>query len=84
MKPIPARAYDDAAACADAFGSLFIHYVRTLALNDRLLAADALEAVRMQVLLALPAKGLSNADARSVLALIDAAATAVAPDGKPQ
>lgn len=84
MKPAQVRAYDDPAACADAFGSLFVHYVRTLALNDRRLASDALEAVRMQVLLALPQRPLSDNDARAVMALIDIVATAVAPEGKPQ
>ena len=82
--PDKRRGYEDPASCANAFASIFLHYVQTIAVNDREFAAEALAVVRRQVLEKLPERRITTRDKASIVGLFDLAQAAIVSEERPQ
>ena len=82
--PDKPRGFEDPASCANAFASIFVHYVQTIAVNDREFAAMALAVVRRQILEKLPERRLSARDKASIVGIFDLAEAAIVSEDRPQ
>ena len=84
MKKLNADRFDDPPACVKAIASAMIGYIRTVAVNDAVLARHALQHVRSRMADLLASRRFSENDTRAIIGILDLAEAAMAPEDQPQ